>query len=191
MNSFELTEKVIPRGTPVRALDDMLRMLPAGFKKGDMDGKRELAVEQANREIAAGASGMRKDLYNLQAAVYELSHVECPLQHIFAPGAVARTIFLPERAVIVGKIHKHAHLNMLHRGKVTVVTEGGGIEMLDATRFPLIMVSPAGTKRAVHALEDTIWTTVHLTNETDLAKIEEDVIAKTYEEYEKFLEASK
>jgi hypothetical protein len=32
--------------------------------------------------------------------------------------------------------------------------------------------------------EDTIWTTVHATDETDLEKLEEEIIAKTFEELE-------
>ena len=52
---------------------------------------------------------------------------------------------------------------------------------------PLTMVSPAGTKRAVYAKTDVVWTTIHLTNETDLEKIEEETIAKSYQEYEQFM----
>lgn len=44
------------------------------------------------------------------------------------------------------------------------------------------MISAPGTKRAVIALEDTTWITVHVTNETDLEKIEDYVIAKTYDD---------
>jgi hypothetical protein len=32
----------------------------------------------------------------------------------------------------------------------------------------------------VYALEDTVWTTIHITEETDLDKIEDYVIAKDY-----------
>ena len=49
------------------------------------------------------------------------------------------------------------------------------------------MVSEPGTKRAVVAETDAVWTTIHLTNETDLAKIESEVIAASFEEYEQFL----
>ena len=102
-----------------------------------------------------------------------------PLKHMFAPGIYVRQIFLPKGSVCVGKIHKHKHPNFLMSGVVDVVTEDGGIERLTA---PMAMISPCGTKRAVHAIEDTVWITVHATNETDLDKIEEEVIAKTYDE---------
>lgn len=51
---------------------------------------------------------------------------------------------------------------------------------------PYTFVSEPGTKRAVLALEDTLWTTVHVTDETDLEKIEEYVIAPTYEALEAY-----
>lgn len=152
------------------------------FVRGDTVGKRETAKECATREMAR-TNGRRRQLYELQAALGDLPEVDCPLQHVFAPGAYARTIFIPAGTVIVGKIHKHSHLNILSKGIVTVVTEGGGKEELHG---PLTMVSPPGTKRAVYAHTDTVWTTIHLTEETDLEKIEEFVIAKTYEDYEKF-----
>jgi hypothetical protein len=37
----------------------------------------------------------------------------------------AREILLPAETFIVGKIHKHAHLNIVTRGRCTVVTEFG------------------------------------------------------------------
>jgi len=101
-----------------------------------------------------------------------------PLTHHFAPGAYAREILLPEGHVIIGKIHKHAHLNFLMTGKVAVSTEEGSKDMT----APCIFTSYAGTKRAVYAYEDSIWVTVHVTDKTDLAEIEEDIIAKDFKE---------
>lgn len=115
-------------------------------------------------------------------------HIECPVKHTFAPGVYAREIFMPKDSVVIGKIHRHAHINIVSRGKVSVVTEFGP-QIIDATEYTQTFVSLPGTKRAVHILEDTTWTTIHLTNETDLAKIEEEIIAKAYDELEQ-LEAS-
>lgn len=109
-----------------------------------------------------------------------------PVDHYFAPGAYARSMRLPKDYVIVGKIHKHAHLNIISYGHVLVATEEGTKEL----KGPLIFTSPAGIKRAVTVLEDTMWTTIHITEETELEKIEDDVIAKSFIEFEKF-EAAK
>ncbi len=158
--------------------------VPANFGPGDMRGKRDLAIKDAHEQCALMAPGsVRQKLYALQEQVGTLPEAECPLQHVFAPGAYARTIFIPAGTVIVGKIHKHRHLNILSKGRVSVLTESGGMQDLEG---PLTMVSDPGTKRAVYAHTDTTWTTIHLTDETDLDKIEEHVIAKTYDEYEQF-----
>ena len=112
---------------------------------------------------------------------------ECPLTHKFADGVYVREIFIPKGMLVVGKLHKHSHPNFLLKGDVTVITEGKGKERLKA---PLSIISEAGTKRVVYAHEDTVWVTVHVTEETDLVKIEDHVIAKSYEEYELFLECN-
>jgi hypothetical protein len=154
------------------------------FRQGDMAGKRELAIADAVVQQAMN-TGTRQKLYQLQESVgRELEHVECPLQHVFAPGAYARTMHIPAGTVIVGKIHKHAHLNILSQGTVCVMTETEGDRQLTG---PLTMVSPPGTKRAVYAVTDAVWTTIHLTNSTDLEQIEDEVIAPTFEAYEQFL----
>ena len=50
---------------------------------------------------------------------------------------------------------------------------------------PCTFISEVGLKRAVYAEEDTLWTTVHLTEfekESDLDKIEQEVIAPSYDD---------
>lgn len=130
-------------------------------------------------------TGVRRNLIELQAAMgqSDLPTVDCPLQHSFIDGVYVRTINIPAGTMLVGKIHKHSHANILSQGEVLVITEDGGVEHL---KGPLTMVSPPGCKRAVKALTDTTWTTIHRTDETDLDKIEDWVIAKTYEDYEQF-----
>lgn len=163
--------------------------LPAGvapFVAGDAygDEKRAAAVKDAESQIAKFEDGsVRQKLYALQKSCADLPDVEMPLQHTFAPGVYVRTIFIPAGSVIIGKIHKHRHANVLSQGHVTVLTESGGLEEL---RGPLTMVSEPGTKRAVYAHTDTVWTTIHPTDKTDLGEIEDEVIAKSYEEYERF-----
>jgi hypothetical protein len=105
----------------------------------------------------------------------------CPVQHHFAPGAYGREMSLPAGMVVVGKIHKHAHVNVISKGRVQVFTEHEGVQELCA---PCTFVSSPGTKRVVHVIEDTVWTTVHVTNRTDLAEIEREVIAPDFQEVE-------
>lgn len=123
----------------------------------------------------------RAKIFRFQDEVGKLPQVELPLKHYFAPGAYGREIFIPKGCVCVGKIHKHAHLSIISKGDVTVVTEQEGRIRMKA---PYTFVSQPGAKRVVFAHEDTIWTTFHVTNETDLEKIEDDVIARSYEEFD-------
>lgn len=102
----------------------------------------------------------------------------CPLKHTFVDGIYVREIFIPKGMLVVGKIHRHAHPNFLIKGDVSVLTEEGPRRM----QGPCWMISPAGTKRVVYTHEDTVWTTVHATKETNLERIEEDIIAKNYDE---------
>jgi len=104
----------------------------------------------------------------------------CPVTHHFAPGLYAREIFIPAGTLIIGKIHRHAHVNTISKGRVVVATEFGKHEL----SAPCTFVSRPGTKRAVVAQEDTIWTTYHPTEETDLEKIEAQVIAPSFEALE-------
>lgn len=140
------------------------------------------AIQSEYREVSAPLA-MRAAILRLQGAMAghpnEIPIDDLPLKHTFAPGAYAREIFIPAGTLVVGKIHRHAHLNMLVRGHVKVATEEGMRE-LDATNEPITMVSAAGTKRAVLALTDTIWITIHLTDKTDLAEIEKEIIAPDY-----------
>jgi len=106
-----------------------------------------------------------------------LTPVHCPLQHVFADGVYARHIILPKDSLVVGKIHKHAHHNFIQRGHVTVYTPEGMRELF----APCSFVSAAGTKRAVYAHEETLWITVHATTEKDIGKIEDDIIAPSFE----------
>lgn len=108
----------------------------------------------------------------------------CPLKHSFTDGIYVREIFIPAGTYIVGKIHKHEHPNFLLSGEVDVVTEEGSVRL----KGPMSMISPAGTKRALHAITDLVWTTIHHnpTNTQDMEKLEKIVIADSYEEYERF-----
>lgn len=79
---------------------------------------------------------------------------------------------IPAGTVATGKVHKTLHLNILSQGDVSVLTEDG----MKRIQAPCTIVSPPGTKRAVYAHTDVVWTTIHGTHETDLEKLEADLI---------------
>ena len=97
--------------------------------------------------------------------------------HHFAPGNYGREIVMEAGTLVVGKLHKHAHLNFLLEGQCSVVTEHGREDLV----APRVWVSEPGIKRAVYNHTRVRWVTVHPTEETDIEKIEAEVIAPSYD----------
>lgn len=124
----------------------------------------------------------RAGIMALEAAMLDMpeDQVEIETKHHFAPGIYAREIFIPAGTALVGKIHKTQHINVVAQGRITVVTEEG----LRDIEAPFVFVAPPGTKRAGYAHEDTVWITFHPSNETDLDKLERELIATSFEEFE-------
>ncbi|MHA1883384.1 MAG: hypothetical protein ACTSUO_10115 [Candidatus Thorarchaeota archaeon] len=104
----------------------------------------------------------------------------CPTNHTFFDGMYMREIFMPAGTLVVSKIHKTNHPYFVMIGKCKVMTENG-VETIEA---PYVGGTAAGTQRILYVLEDTHWLTVHATEETDLEKIEEQIIAKTVSDLE-------
>lgn len=102
------------------------------------------------------------------------------VDHVFAPGVYARAINMPAGTTYTSKIHKTEHLVIVCSGRVTVSTD----KEVSVVRGPCIFTTKPNTKRAVYVHEDCVWITIHATEETDLEKIEEQVIAKDYLEDE-------
>lgn len=132
----------------------------------------------------------REKILELQAAIEaqpdaigDLEAEEKFNQHHFAPGVYGRTMIIPKGMVVVGKIHKHAHLNVITRGVIKVVTEFGE----DTYTGPKTFVSKPGTKRAVYAIEETEWITIHANpdNLTNIRELEEQIIAPSFADYDR------
>jgi hypothetical protein len=99
-----------------------------------------------------------------------------PIVNHFAPNVYAREMFLNKDLIVVGVIHKNSHINVLSKGKVLVATEEG-VEEITA---PATFTSKSMLKRAVYAIEDSVWTTIHPTEKTDIEEIMEDITATSY-----------
>lgn len=103
-----------------------------------------------------------------QKELMKLPQAEVETKHHFSNGIYAREMIVNADTVMVGKMHKTEHINVLSKGKLVVLTESG-LEELSA---PCIIVSPPGTKRIGYTLTDVIWTTFH-SNPTDTQNLEE------------------
>ena len=115
------------------------------------------------------------------------SKIEWPLKHTFSNGIYARELTIPAGGLIVGKVHKTQHHNFLLQGEIIVLTEKGGVKLLQA---PCTMVSEPGTQRVGYALTETVWTAVHSneSNTQDLDLLEEENVVNTPADYLEYKE---
>ena len=113
----------------------------------------------------------------------KLTHHFTSINDKYGCGLYARELFIPKGSLLIGKIHKQHHLNIVLKGKVSVVTETGK-QYFEA---PCIFDTPPGGQKACYAEEDTVWVNIHLTEhlgEDKLDAIEAEVIAPSYEALE-------
>lgn len=130
-------------------------------------------------DVLAEQRAHRDRVRDLEAEMRKHPQIEIKITHNFAHGVYAREAFLPKGSLATGRIHKFSQVNFLMQGEVLVATENGPIHL----KAPATIVSPPGTKRAVKALEDSIWTTVIGTHHTDVDTIVAELTVETEEEY--------
>lgn len=111
-----------------------------------------------------------------------------PVTHRFAPGVYLREIFMEADSIVIGRVHKTRHFNVLLTGACLIVHADGSRQEL---RAPMTFVSEAGVQKVLYILEDMQWQTIHPTDETDFEKLEamlvEPVPANILEQRERAL----
>lgn len=115
----------------------------------------------------------RASVVALQEAMSQLPQLELPVSHHFIRGVYVRVLPVPAGAVIVGKLHLQEHIVLVTKGHLRITTDGEPRDYFAGD----VWVSPPGSKRAILALEDSCITTVHRTDETDVAKIEQQLVS--------------
>lgn len=118
---------------------------------------------------------MREKVEQLEASMIGHEPVKCPIRHIFADGIYAREMTVPAGVTLTGAVHKTCHLSILSKGRVMVATEDGVLEL----SAPSTLVAQPGAKRAIYAMEDTVWTTIHATTTTNLDDLVSELTEST------------
>ena len=157
------------------SFDEMYYM---AMEKREEKRQLELSKEQFRKGIMKVEENMKNHPNGLKGEALQKLN---PLKHSFADGCYIREIFNPKGELLVTKIHKVAHPFFLMKGDMTILMEDG----IKRIKAPHYGITPAGTKRLIYCHEDCVFVTVHATNETDLEKIEEEVIAKDFSEVDK------
>ena len=101
-----------------------------------------------------------------------------PLTHTFADGQYIREIFNPAGLFIVTKIHNRSHPFFLLKGEMSIFSQDG-VERISA---PYYGITKVGTKRAIYTHTECIFVTVHATDKLNIEDVEEEVIAKSFED---------
>ena len=99
-----------------------------------------------------------------------------PLKHSFGHNIYVREIFNPQGELMVTKIHKYDHPYFLLSGEMSILDKEGEKRIV----APHYGITKANTKRIIFAHTDCIFVTVHATSETDLEKIEKEIILKDF-----------
>ena len=134
-------------------------------------------LQQENEELKLKITQLEKEGYDKNLWMDEKQlHKLNPVKHSFADGCYIREIFNPAGELLVTKIHKKEHPFFLMKGEMSILTEDG-VKHLKA---PHQGITKPGTKRIIYAHTDCVFITVHATEETDVSKIEEQVIAKDF-----------
>jgi hypothetical protein len=132
-------------------------------------------VQSSACEVAA-----RAQLVAAEGLVRSLTPIDIPVQHHFAQGVYARGGWIKKGSAFVGRVHLQSQINIISQGEVTVLTEQGVVHLVG----PCTWASPPGAQRAAIVHEDTYWTTILGTNETDPQVIFDTCTAATFEDFE-------
>ncbi len=154
----------------------------------DRDSPCLPALERMRREAEAFDFYLR-DFWNKIQPLDEhdfIDHVEKAIvgcgrpetgdvEHQFTEGICMRSLRLPQGTLCVTKIHGTQHPLAIMQGVLTIWTPDKGAITYSA---PNIIITEPGTRRIVFAHTDFTAVTFHPTTETDISKIEDQIIMK-------------
>ena len=133
--------------------------------------------EEAKPALLCVPSSMNVEQYvdKLTAAAVRVPQQYSPVLHRFAPGLYIREVSAPAGTYAIGHRQKERHLNIMLKGRVTILNDNGTTTDLVA---PMMFVGEPGRKCGyIH--EDMVWQNIYATEETDVEKLEARFIDKS------------
>lgn len=116
------------------------------------------------------ARSVQAAIRDLEAHLATVPQVDLKTEHTLVDGVYTRTIVVPAGVTLTGAVHKADYTVVMH-GDITVTTDDGPKRLTGHHTF----LARAGSKRAGRAHADTWWTTIHRTDKTTLAEIEDEL----------------
>lgn len=105
-------------------------------------------------------------------------NIEMPITHRFTPHMYIREIYIPKGIYVTSRIHLTEHPFTISKGKVRVKV---GENKWITYEAPFTGITLPGTRRLLETLEDTVWTTYHVTDEKDPDKLVAILYADHYD----------
>jgi len=97
-------------------------------------------------------------------------------RHIFSEGMYCKEIIIPKGTLAIGHAHTGDFMQAITKGKMIMYAEGQPPMIAKA---PFIGVGLPFKRKVGYALEDTVWATFHATDETDIQKLEDELVVKS------------
>jgi hypothetical protein len=146
-----------------RANQDLVVPTPAAADLFTCSGVKMSVVEAT----------MEGKIQELKRAAHDLPQVSMPTKHYLVNGMYARQILIPAHTAFVGRKHRIQHYFMCLKGGAMVTMDDGTIGNIKAG---MVLMCQPGSQRIGVTYDDTIFVTVHRTQETDLPKIEDECV---------------
>ena len=106
----------------------------------------------------------------LEAAMLVLPQVDLQTEHLIHGGISVRTVFIPAGVTVTGALTNLDNICIIC-GDIVATTDEGTVRLSGFNIIP----AGKGFKRAVVAESDTFWTTIHRTDKTTQADVEDEM----------------
>lgn len=158
--------------------------LPKKYEPIRVDGL--MTIDERGGEITfhhdgADSARVRAFITDMGRRLLALSgqHVDMPVTHECVDGMYIRRLFIPKGTLIVGRVHKLSCINVVEQGDISILTESGSKRVQSG----FLIASPAGLQKVGFAHEDTVFTNVFRTDETDPDKLEDIIACDSHDEW--------
>lgn len=101
-----------------------------------------------------------------------MPQVEMPTKHFLVDGMYLRQIRIPEGTMFMGRKHKKFHFFLCLAGGAWVESDSGPVNI----KAGMVLLCNPGSQRIGITYADTVFATVHRTEETMLKNIEDDCV---------------
>ena len=95
-----------------------------------------------------------------------------PTVHQFGKGVYIREITMPTDSIILGAVHTTKHYNIISKGSCILLDEEGSSTYIEA---PCTFESQTGVQKLLYIVDECVWSTIHVTEETDVSKLEDEL----------------